>query len=356
MNGNFSERVRNAMQAPTPGEHPSADVLNSYAERVLPAAEAQAVLQHLAVCAACREIVYLASAAEEETAPVLVPVRRTRWWKWAVPVAAALLIASAVVLPPNFLTMHGRRMAKMQMAAAPRSSEKATNEPVVTPQASAPEKPARAKARSKQAAEPRRDFARNQESGQVTISSAAKGTMPAETKAAPSPQVAVAPAAPEATEADALDKTMAGKPSLAAGTGGGEFGRNRTTLAGAMVQPRLQAKKERAAALWRVTPNGTLERSVGGIWQPPLSALPGKFVAVSSVGNEVWAAAKGLALYHSGDGGAQWERLALPSEVSGEIVQVAFTSSVNGVLQTSSGESWTTQDGGKTWSQSPPTP
>lgn len=76
------------------GNHPDADQLNAFAEHVMPEHERLETLAHLAECADCRQIVFLAQREQE----VQVPLPRavpggTGWWRnwhnlW--PVAAAL--------------------------------------------------------------------------------------------------------------------------------------------------------------------------------------------------------------------------------------------------------------------------
>jgi hypothetical protein len=72
-------------------QHPDADTLTAYVEQLLPANERKLVLQHIALCGDCREIVFLATPedalvagpeAPETVAPVAVasPFRARRHW------------------------------------------------------------------------------------------------------------------------------------------------------------------------------------------------------------------------------------------------------------------------------------
>ena len=105
----------------TPGQtHPEADVLTAFAEQALPAPERDGVLQHLALCADCRDVVALAlpevhaaiPPMEEETAvavPRAVIGRTERRFSWASPsswahlrwatLAAGIAVAVFVVRP-----------------------------------------------------------------------------------------------------------------------------------------------------------------------------------------------------------------------------------------------------------------
>lgn len=89
-----------------PKEHPSADLLNGFVEQGLSAAEKEQVTAHLATCAECREVVFLAGGAAEAPEPAILdqplPVAPSRWsfwsWKWIVPAVAAVAIAAGVTL------------------------------------------------------------------------------------------------------------------------------------------------------------------------------------------------------------------------------------------------------------------
>ena len=77
-----------------PGQHPDTDQLNAFVERVLPLHEQEQTLAHLAMCADCREIVYVSQQSDQGEAQVTQTITlRKPWffgWKVAVPAAAAL--------------------------------------------------------------------------------------------------------------------------------------------------------------------------------------------------------------------------------------------------------------------------
>jgi hypothetical protein len=78
--------------------HPDADQLTAFAEHALPAHEQQQVLVHLASCATCRSVVFLAQQAEPEVLPQPAAAARQPWftsWKLAWTAAA---LAGIVVL------------------------------------------------------------------------------------------------------------------------------------------------------------------------------------------------------------------------------------------------------------------
>ncbi len=70
MNQGIPKPLRNALARQGLSDvHPSPDVLTSFMERTLPPGESEVVTHHLAQCAECREIVFLASSAAEDEVP-----------------------------------------------------------------------------------------------------------------------------------------------------------------------------------------------------------------------------------------------------------------------------------------------
>jgi Carboxypeptidase regulatory-like domain/Photosynthesis system II assembly factor YCF48 len=76
--------VRDQLKAASSAvDHPDANVLTGFAEKSLPAKERTAIIEHLACCADCRDIVALAMPPTEAAVPVVAPTR-TRWLTWPV--------------------------------------------------------------------------------------------------------------------------------------------------------------------------------------------------------------------------------------------------------------------------------
>src|ERR1700751_3211434 len=88
------------------GTHPDAESLTAFAEQLLPEAERQQVLAHMATCSRCREVVFLAQKAEEPTTPRVSTTgpkkQRASWfsgWRWTwVPAAAIAGIIGVAVM------------------------------------------------------------------------------------------------------------------------------------------------------------------------------------------------------------------------------------------------------------------
>ena len=74
--------VRERLRAATPvANHPGADVLTAFAEQSLPDLERAIVLEHLARCDDCRDVLALALPASEAVQTVITPVRGG-WLTW----------------------------------------------------------------------------------------------------------------------------------------------------------------------------------------------------------------------------------------------------------------------------------
>src|SRR5579864_7819321 len=100
---NVPQIVRERLRAAPPAvNHPDADALTAFAERSLPDGERAVVLEHLARCGDCRDIVAL--ALPEVDAPRAVPVPARSGWltwpalRWGFAAAGLVVIASFGVL------------------------------------------------------------------------------------------------------------------------------------------------------------------------------------------------------------------------------------------------------------------
>lgn len=120
--------VRERLKAVAPTiNHPDADVLTAFAERSLPVKERGVVLDHLARCGDCRDIVALALPATE---PVEAAIRPSRggWLTW--PVLRWGFVAAGVVAVASFgLLQYQRRPAITAGKQQSASVEVAANEP-----------------------------------------------------------------------------------------------------------------------------------------------------------------------------------------------------------------------------------
>jgi hypothetical protein len=98
--------LKRLQETSAPGTHPDADLLTAFAEQSLPEPERVRVMDHLARCSDCREVLALALPAMElvavaaSTAAASTTPARIRWFAWPVlrwGVAAAGIIAMAFI-------------------------------------------------------------------------------------------------------------------------------------------------------------------------------------------------------------------------------------------------------------------
>jgi Photosynthesis system II assembly factor YCF48/Putative zinc-finger len=73
-----------------------------------------------------------------------------------------------------------------------------------------------------------------------------------------------------------------------------------------------------------------------------------QYSVVSHDGAEIWAGGADAALVHSRDGGTTWERITLGASATGAITSIEVAGQ-NLQVKSSSGQSWASQDGGRSW-------
>ena len=119
---NVPKIVRERLRAATPAvDHPDADVLTAFAERSLPKREQGVVLEHLARCGDCRDIVALALPATE---PVEAVVNRSSsgWLAWPA-LRWAFVAVGVVAIASLGIVQYQRGRTQNMAASAPARSE-----------------------------------------------------------------------------------------------------------------------------------------------------------------------------------------------------------------------------------------
>jgi len=128
---NVPKIVRDRLQAAAPAvNHPDADLLTAFAEHSLPDRERTVVLEHLARCGDCREIVALALPEAESVQTTVRPSPRG-WFTW--PALRWGFVAAGVVAIASLGVLQFQRSTRQQTtASAPKQAapvEMAANEP-----------------------------------------------------------------------------------------------------------------------------------------------------------------------------------------------------------------------------------
>ena len=107
--------------------------------------------------------------------------------------------------------------------------------------------------------------------------------------------------------------------------------------------------RESMAGGWRISSNRLVRPGEAGTW---VEACPGsaalEITAFSVRGSDLWAGGGNGALLHSRDGGATCEQITLGASATGTITRIETHGAVL-LVKSSTGQSWTSQDGGKTW-------
>src|ERR1022692_4637952 len=136
-------RARLQQQKPAAVElHPDADLLTAFAEHSLAARERDQVLEHLARCGDCREVVALALPPTEAVAPATSPsTARIGWVSWPVLRCGVVAAGIIAVTSVGILQYRQRRQEKTLVATTlisrDQSAEFPAQNPSPTPHAAA---------------------------------------------------------------------------------------------------------------------------------------------------------------------------------------------------------------------------
>ncbi len=394
MSQGLPKPLREALARQAAGDvHPAPDALTAFVERSLPPLESRRIVDHLAKCADCREIVFLASAAAEEpvgeeqellpeaavprispalqaktadprSEAVVGPARRAvpesprhSWkWPWAwIPVAAAMLLLSSLLIQRSQLVKNAPQ-SSATIASKERPSS-ATNAP---PTAAVPPEPesslnlAVQKPLSKSA--PAQTNTRQPSGTSSVAASGVAGQVPSE------PRASVSLEPPSPPDSHALTLELKSAPAAIPRQNSFVESDNQHT-SDLVAKSHLAPEKPQMGLLpaivtrrqWRITADGRLEHSaLSGSWTPVLTDQPAKFHVVSVVADNVWAGGNGGVLFHSADGGQNWNKVVLsspPVVETGTIVSIQFSDAMHGIVTTDGGSSWNTSDGGVTWTK-----
>jgi hypothetical protein len=408
---NVPQIVRERLKAEVSSAHPETNLLAAFTERSLSDNERQTVLEHLARCAACREIVALAlpEPLATQNAPSPAHITWLSWpaFRWGVVTAGLALVALGALkyqrhTRPQLSAMVARQAGPMAATqtnesaaptAASRNQEKDLG--IVASNAQSPRQQSPSPARVYAPESRDRTGSRQGMSLPAHHQSARQSAAPVPSflpgLAAKQPAAPPIPASAEtvaveaqsaAVDATETQQVAQGAPAPMLNRNVGAIDKAKPAITTALSQLQVQA-----APRWSITSTGGLQRSFDGgkSWQDvevtatttsavaanfessarkslasnqanqTLAKAPDQpliFRAVAANGSDVWAGGSNAALYHSTDAGNRWVRV-MPSSsgvlLTGDIMGLDFSSPQIGSVSTSTGEVWNTTDAGQSW-------
>jgi hypothetical protein len=403
--------VRERLRAPRPENHPDPNLLSAFAERTLRDRERTVVLEHLALCGDCRDIVALAAPPiEPSVAHDTGRGQRVPWFSWPVlrwgALAACLVIVGSAVFlryklnqPASYVTKDVGAPAPPQVAStppaiAPRDEQRltasvpsanrgdalksefdlgvaartvhgATTSPNAVRSRSTRFTHETAVAGAQQVITLHKEAAPNLPlERRTTLASDASGAVTVELGANAISAPSGSEGRTDAPRAEAPGKAKA--PTVPAPSGSVSAtapasARVETPIPGAALGPannRLALLLRSDVSRWTISSDGQLQHSTdsGRTWQPVVVAEKATFRALSANGPDIWVGgARGL-LYHSTDAGGHWTQVKAAAgdlPLSADIAAIEFTDPRHGKVTTASGGVWLTADAGRTWHVQP---
>jgi photosynthesis system II assembly factor YCF48-like protein/putative zinc finger protein len=369
--------------------HPDADLLTAFAEQSLVDSERMRVVEHIARCADCREVVALALPATED-GKLTASTIRSGWSAWPVlrwSVVAAGIVALASVGILQYWQRHQRDKA-FGSVLLPQNERTATAELANQPPAASSDlQEIRPQKKNGERAGTRKNAQSNRQDTLATNNSARSNQLfpaPRRGQAATGAELAPNPDVGQRTAIPASSQTVEGDSQGASVAPATEKSSDQLSQDKKEQSLKENAEAVKASARWSINSDGRLQRSLdlGHTWadiNPDLApsrsttaSMAGKvnevaranrkvkaqrtasagFRALAAFDTEVWAGGSAAMLYHSGDSGAHWTRVFPSSSgaaLTGDITSIEFSDPQHGRIATSNGEVWITADAGQTW-------
>jgi hypothetical protein len=368
------------------GGHPDADQLTALMENVLAGPERSRVLDHVATCAECRDVVFTALPQFAPTQEAVSFSPNRGWLRWPVLHWGALAVCAMVVGTAVTLHYQDRTQERLSEATAVPAQMVAKEQDQLSrniksnDDAPLGDQPGDSKLKSltpSQAADANIGrYSGNLQSSYASSSPALtvepvpqteqesrslkeeakkdRDAVSLQDQARNTMRQQVAEAAPPAGSLDNRAEVVTGKAK--------EPLEKSDTKQPALNEPAFRADRKTSAVAsglilaprWTLAADGTLQRSLNGgkTWEMIGVAANVKLRAVTAVGNEIWVGGDGGALYHSSDAGGSWTKVQPTMEgtsLSADVIGLEFVDTQHGKVTTAAGENWTTSDGGQTW-------
>jgi len=356
---------------PAAGSHPDADLLTAFAEQSLPGGERARVVEHLARCSDCREVVALALPAEEiAAAPAPVGSSGIGWLSWPIlrwgALAAGILAVTSVGVVEyrhrNPETKLASNVMQREASVSAPTADKSALSPTPAPPAMASSSTMQNEMRketfaarksagvglrlARPAGRPAAQggsgggFSRGNAIGSGTAHGFAFSNRPASTLAttaatsavSPAPTLAQAPNSPATTQQAAVGRSSqvveaSGAASLQAETVTAEVSQNRI----AQNQDELPLKGRAASNLDVVkAKNPVPSVPLTGAQLAPPSMAPRASMPPTRLLVPRWAITDAGTLQRSYDGGQTWENVAPNASPASAYAQVAAESADRG--------------------------
>jgi len=337
-------RSRLALRQTASDEHPDADLLAAFAAKTMSSHARGDLLEHLARCPECREVLAAASVSQVDKTP------RIAWWKWrwAAAAAAACLVAALLWRPDS--VENARLQIILPAPSAPPTLKEAVrpkatiDKPGIVP-------PRRPSVHSKQpVAEAKPELALRQ-----------TAALPPQklNLGVPEPPPALPKTASlEVREANnaSLQLSRREQPERSAQSQAAPMGPKAMFQSGAPAsvtknRARQAMQFEGEKSLWNL--DGVLRKSDDGgrTWRVIEVSDSARLYALSAAGSDVWVGGADGVLFHSVNNGLDWKPVVVAN------TNARLTDTITGIdtrdanrvkLKTQSGD-WLTTDGGLHW-------
>jgi hypothetical protein len=388
--------------------HPDADLLTAFAEQALSATERDGVLDHLALCGDCREVVALALPAADMVPPPIAdetdgvrttasragapaPYKLSFAWpslRWAALAAGIAVVAAVLLVRPGKLNQATLPSANREVATTvpPASGPQTASSSVPSPSIASSSTDQEAVLTETNEARPKSELrlSKKLKAGQAVTPSLQAGSgihdAPASREATETVELSGANAAVEVApsaegsltarnETPAIEKAKPAPQGIEAiEAEANEQQKTETAVVPGPAKP--QARNMMSAAkltslasrtlaqnvTWAIT-GGVLQRSLdsGQSWQNALHA-DHPLLCYASQDKDVWTGGQAGTLFHSANRGVTWVQIQ-PSikaeQLSSDITHIELRGDVPSpaeiVVSSSNGEVWSSADGGKTW-------